>query len=132
MSFLLDTDTCSAYLKNDPRATGKLMLHFGGLHISVITIGELLTWALRAKAPASRLQAVTHLLAGAIIHDVDTHVAQTFGQIRAALMDQGKIVGEMDLLNASVALVHNLTMVTHNTADYAPVPGLTLDDWLLP
>lgn len=132
MSFLLDTDTCSAYLKNDPRATGKVMFHFGGLHISVITIGELLIWALRAKAPASRLQAVKRLVATATIHEIDTIVAEKFGEIRAALFDRGKTVGEMDLLNASVALIHNLTLVTHNTADYAAVPGLTLDDWLVP
>lgn len=38
----------------------------------------------------------------------------------------------MDLLNASVALVHDLTLVTHSTADYTNVPGLRLDDWLIP
>ncbi len=43
MSFLLDTDICSAYLKNDRRTTSKVMLHFGALHVSVITVGELLT-----------------------------------------------------------------------------------------
>ena len=43
MSFLLDTDICSAYLKNDQRVVGRVMLPFGGLHVSVITVGELLT-----------------------------------------------------------------------------------------
>ena len=38
----------------------------------------------------------------------------------------------MDLMIASVALVHNLTLVTHNTADYRHVPGLQLDDSLVP
>jgi tRNA(fMet)-specific endonuclease VapC len=33
---------------------------------------------------------------------------------------------------ASVALVHDLTLVTHNTADYQNIPGLRLDDWLIP
>ena len=32
----------------------------------------------------------------------------------------------------STALVHGLTMVTHNTADYANIPGLTVVDWLIP
>lgn len=31
MSFLLDTDICSASLKDDPAATAQVMLHFGGL-----------------------------------------------------------------------------------------------------
>jgi tRNA(fMet)-specific endonuclease VapC len=38
----------------------------------------------------------------------------------------------MDLLIAVVALVHNLTLVTHNTADFHNIPGLRLDDWLIP
>jgi predicted nucleic acid-binding protein len=33
---------------------------------------------------------------------------------------------------ASAALVHNLTLVTHNTSDYQNIPGLHLDDWLKP
>jgi tRNA(fMet)-specific endonuclease VapC len=33
---------------------------------------------------------------------------------------------------ATAALVHNLTMVTHNTADFQNIPGLRLDDWLGP
>jgi tRNA(fMet)-specific endonuclease VapC len=37
-----------------------------------------------------------------------------------------------DLMIASVALVHNLTLVTHNTADFQNIPGLRLDDWLKP
>jgi tRNA(fMet)-specific endonuclease VapC len=36
------------------------------------------------------------------------------------------------LLIASVALVHDLTLVTHNTADYQNVPGVRLEDWLIP
>lgn len=132
MSLLLDTDICSAYLKNDQQVVSKVMLHFGGLHVSVVTVGELLTWAQRAKAPPSRLQGVRDLLKAATIHEVDLTVAEKFGQLRARLLDQGCSVGEMDLLNAAIALVHNFTMVTHNTQDYANIPGLTLEDWMAP
>lgn len=128
MSFLLDTDICSAYLKNDPRVTRKVLLHFGGLHVSVVTVGELLTWALRAAAPPSRRQGVQDLLTASVVHGINLPVAEEFGALRAMLLDQGRTVGPMDLLNASVALVHNLTLVTHNTADYAAVPGLTGPD----
>jgi tRNA(fMet)-specific endonuclease VapC len=132
MSFLLDTDICSAYLKNDQQVVSKVMLHFGGLHVSVVTVGELLTWARRAKAPPTRLQGVLDLLAASTVHEIDFSVADQFGSLRANLLDQGITVGEMDVLNGSVALVHNLTMVTHNTKDYANIPGLILADWLVP
>jgi tRNA(fMet)-specific endonuclease VapC len=132
MSFMLDTDTCSAYLRNDRQVVGKVMLHFGGLHVSVVTIGELLTWARRSKAPPTRLQGVLDLLAASSVHEIDVAVAEKFGEVRAGLLDRGITVGEMDILNACVALIHNLTLVTHNTKDYAGIPGLTLDDWMSP
>ena len=37
----------------------------------------------------------------------------------------------MDLMIASVALVHDLTMVTHNTVDFRFIPDLRLEDWLI-
>lgn len=132
MSFLLDTDICSAYLKNDRVVVGRVMLHFGGLNVSVISLGELLTWALRASAPPARLQGIRDLLKAANLLEVSAPVAEKFGELRAALMDQGLSVGEMDLLNAATALVHNLTLVTHNARDYANIPGLTVTDWLVP
>jgi tRNA(fMet)-specific endonuclease VapC len=132
MSFLLDTDICSAYLKNDPVVVGRVMLHYGGLNVSVITVGELLTWALRAHAPPNRLKVVQDMLKGAAVLEVTLSIAEKFGEIRAGLFDRGITVGEVDLLNGATALVHNLTMVTHNTNDYSDIPGLTIDDWLLP
>src|SRR4029077_3369901 len=119
MSFLVDTDICSAYLKNDRRVTAKVMLHNGGLSVSsVVTAGELLAWALRAKAPPKRLQKVQGFLKGVTVIVVDLAVAEKFGELRSATLDRSQSLGQMDLLNAATALVHNMTMVTHNVADY--------------
>jgi len=38
----------------------------------------------------------------------------------------------LDLLIAATALVHDLTLVTHNTQDFMNVPGLGLADWTVP
>ncbi len=48
------------------------------------------------------------------------------------LLQRGISVPVMDLMIASAALVHDLTLVTHNTADFRNIPGLRLDDWLVP
>lgn len=48
------------------------------------------------------------------------------------MLRQGMPVGEPDVMIAAVALVHGLTLVTHNTVDFQHIPGLRLDDWLAP
>jgi predicted nucleic acid-binding protein len=45
---------------------------------------------------------------------------------------QGITVSPVDLMIGSIALVHDLTLVTHNTNDFRHIPGLRLDDWLTP
>jgi tRNA(fMet)-specific endonuclease VapC len=35
-------------------------------------------------------------------------------------------------LIATIALANHLTLVTHNTAEFGRVPGLTLEDWQIP
>ena len=63
MSFLLDTDICSAYLRNDAVVVRRVMLHYGGLNVSVITVGELQRGG--TNAPAARLKGVQDILKGA-------------------------------------------------------------------
>jgi len=46
-----------------------------------------------------------------------------------ALRSQGIRIGTFDLRIAATALVHNLTMVTRNTKDFARIPGLQIEDW---
>jgi predicted nucleic acid-binding protein len=52
--------------------------------------------------------------------------------LQAWLLDAGTPAPGMDLMIAATALVHNLTLVTHNTRDYANIPDLRLIDWLTP
>ena len=132
MSFLLDTDTCSAYVKGNPLVFNRFVQYGGRLSITTVTLGELFTWALRANAPPKRMQDVQDLLKLVTVHDVTPAVARKFGEVRAAQFDAGTPGAEMDLFNGAVALAHNLTMVTHNSKDYDNIPGLILVDWLVP
>jgi len=106
--------------------------HLGQLHISVATLGELWTWGLRAHAPARRMNGLTSLLCDVTVLDATPVIARKFGEVEAQLRDRGHAVTEFDLLIASTALVHNLTLVTHNVQDYLHVPGLRVTDWLNP
>ena len=132
MSFLVDTDTCSAHFKGNARVTGRFLQYMGQLNVSVVTLGELFTWALRAKASPKRLQDINDLLNDVTVLNIAVDVSHKYGEVRAKLLDRGLPAPNMDLLNASIALVHNLTLVTHNTVDYQNITGLRLEDWMVP
>jgi tRNA(fMet)-specific endonuclease VapC len=78
------------------------------------------------------MQSLIDLLSDVDLLEVNHEVARKFGAIRAALLDQGKPTPDLDLLIAATALEHNLILVTHNVQDFANIPGLTVQDWLIP
>ena len=75
---------------------------------------------------------IADLLNDVQVLDFDHACAEEFGKVRGGLLRKGIAVPTADLMIAAVALVHNLTLVTNNTADFRYVPGLRLDDWLSP
>ena len=132
MSFLIDTDIGSAHLKGRQAVFNRFVQYGGGLFVSVVTVAKLVVWASRARAPAKRQADLDDLLQLVTPLEVTMDVARKFGQLQAALLDAGTPAPALDLLIAATALIHGLTLVTHNSQDYTNIPGLTLDDWLIP
>lgn len=54
---------------------------------------------------------------------------EQYARIRAAIEAGGTPIGSMDYLIASIALAHDLVLVTRNTREFARVPGLRMEDW---
>jgi tRNA(fMet)-specific endonuclease VapC len=132
MNFLLDTDICSAHMRRPGPLAHRFIQHAGGLAIATIVLAELYAGAHKHPNPAKLLTLIADLLQEVAVLDFDSACAERFGQVRGTLLQKGITISRMDLLIASVALVHNLTLVTHNTADYHHIPGLRLDDWSVP
>ncbi len=110
----------------------RFIQHTSGLAIPTIVLAELYAGAYKHPTPPNLLAVIAELLQEVTVLDFNAECAKRFGQVRGTLLQQGISVSRIDLLIASVALVHNLTLVTHNTKDYRNIPGLRLDDWLLP
>lgn len=133
MSFLVDTNTCSEHLRRASGLTHRFIQHSGRLYLSSIVLGELYTWAYRRPNPQPLLALIEQELLGDLpVLTYDTACAERFGVERASLLRKGIVVGPVDVMIASVALVHDLTLVTHNTADFQNIPNLRLEDWLTP
>ena len=132
MNFLLDTDICSAHMRRPAKLAHRFIQHTGQLAISSVTLAELYAGAYKHSQVSRLLDLITDLLQEVQVIDFDSACAEKFGQVRGTLLQHGISVPTTDLMIASAALVDNLTLVTHNTADYQNIPGLRLNDWLTP
>jgi tRNA(fMet)-specific endonuclease VapC len=132
MSHLLDSNICSAHFRRPGGLAHRFIQYGGGLFVPTVVLGELYAGAYHLGNPAPLLQKITDLLDDVQLLDFDHECAKQFGKDRGSLLKQGISVPTADLMIASVALVHNLTLVTNNMADFRNIPGLRLVDWLTP
>jgi tRNA(fMet)-specific endonuclease VapC len=132
MSHLLDTNICAAHFRRPGGLAHRFIQYGGRLFVPTIVLGELYAGAYHVSDPAPLLRKIADLLDDVDVLDFDHACAEQFGKVRGGLLQQGISIPTADLMIAAVALVHNLTLVTNNTADFQSVPGLRLDDWLTP
>lgn len=133
MSFLLDTNILSAHLRRPAGLAHRFFQYSGRLYTSTVVLAELFVWAYNRPDPKKLLTGIDEMLFEEVsLLQYDRDCADKFGQVRIQLRQAGVEVPSVDLLIASVALVYDLTLVTHNTADFQNIPGLRLDDWLTP
>jgi tRNA(fMet)-specific endonuclease VapC len=130
MSFLLDTNTISDHLKRPSASFHRFVQHSGRLAVPTIVLGELYTWAYGRSDPSMILGPLEDLAAQLEILPFDVESARSFGKLRVLLSRGGVTVDPVDLMIASMALVHDLTLVTDNTRHFVHVPDLRLVNWL--
>lgn len=129
MKFLLDTDICIFALKHRAEVLSQLQnLSPSDVAISAMNEAELRYGALNSLEPARRTKDVEAFLGPLTVLPFDSEAAAEHFTLRMAL--KSKPIGERDLLIASVAMAHRLTVVTHNQREFGRVPGLRTIDWV--
>jgi tRNA(fMet)-specific endonuclease VapC len=132
MSFLLDTNVCSAHMRRPAGLAHFFMQYTGRIAIPTIVLAELYAGAYCVDDPTRILAAIEDLCTDLRVLEFDESCALQFGKLRGELKRLGTPINAVDLLIAAVALRHDLTLVTHNTRDFERVPGLRLEDWFTP
>lgn len=96
---------------------------------SAITVGELAYGAaLRRLADLNRK--IASLLATLPVVSFDESAAYVYGTTRANLEAHGRTLSDPDLRIASIALAHELILVTGNERHFRRLPDLHLENWL--
>ena len=98
----------------------------GGIGISLVTYGEVYDGIYHGQRPVENERGFKAFLRQARVVPIDRRTMRWFGRLRGQMRTMGKPVGDLDLLIAATALRHDLTLVTHNRAHFARVPGLRL------
>ena len=130
MSFLLDTDSCSAHLKRPSRLAHRFVQHLGRLSVPTMVLAELHDWAHLRPDPCPRLNQIDELISDLDLLSFDSSCAAEFGQFRSLLRRKGVGVASLDLMIATVPEDHDLTLVTHNTGHFTSIPELRIVDWI--
>jgi tRNA(fMet)-specific endonuclease VapC len=94
-----------------------------------IVIYELEVGIAQSTKPESRRRALGALLEIATVLVFDEAAARAAASVRFALEKAGTPIGPLDTLIAGTAIAHSAVLVTHNTREFARVPGLKIVDW---
>jgi tRNA(fMet)-specific endonuclease VapC len=92
-------------------------------------VAELWVGVERTRDRPGELLTVETMLEPLTVLDFDESSARVFGRITAYLYAHGSPRGDMDILIASVILVHGERLVTRNTRHFAGIPELVVETY---
>lgn len=133
--YCFDTDVIAAALLREPPMS--LVRRLGRTpaedqHTTSVTVAEI-AYAAARSGDAELIERLRHLIAGASrIVPFDDAAAVVYGSLRAQLDLVGVRLDEPSLRIASIALAHDLTLVTGSARLYSRVPKLRIENWLEP
>jgi tRNA(fMet)-specific endonuclease VapC len=109
----------------------KRLMHCRPEEISVCSVvkAELFYGAAKSKHPEQSRLVQEQFLAPFHSFSFDDSAAIVYGNIRARLASIGSIIGPNDLMIASIALAHDLILVTANIREFSRVPSLRYENW---
>ena len=131
MTYLLDTNTCIYFLnERSERLTRRIKAtHPRDMLTCAIVKAELCYGALKSASPVDNLRKQHEFLQTFRSLPFDDKAAEAYGRIRSRLEKLGTPVGSNDLLIAAIALANDVTVVTHNIAEFTRIEGLSVEDW---
>jgi tRNA(fMet)-specific endonuclease VapC len=129
MRYLLDANAVIALLNDTTSPIARRVRRYAPREVAVsaVVIHELYYGAFKSQRVESNVARVDALQFPVL--EFDQEDARHAGEIRARLAQSGAPIGPYDVLIAGQAKARELTLVTHNTAEFTRVQGLKVEDW---
>lgn len=129
MSFALDTNTVSYYMRRAGRVAERLLAHAPSeIALPSLVVFEV-NFGLRRAGRRAELEAFARMVGAMSVLDFDAEAADQAARIRVLLEAQGTPISLPDLLIAATARRHRRTLVTHDSREFSRVEGLLIEDW---
>ena len=127
MKYLIDSDWIIDHLNGVETVTKRLEKYAAsGLCTSIISLAELYEGVYGSRNFEDSLDALETFLDGITVLSVDHDTCKIFGRERNKLRKQGNIIGDFDLVIASICLKHNLTLLTNNKKHFERIDSLRI------
>lgn len=131
MKYLLDTNVCIRLLKGSSSSISNRIKSIDNDQIIVPSIVrfELYYGAFKSNRQEATLNTLQSFFDCFKSLPFDDDTSKICGKIRATLDRKGTPIGPYDLIIASMAIQHDLILITHNTKEFSRIEGLKFDDW---
>jgi tRNA(fMet)-specific endonuclease VapC len=96
--------------------------------ISIITYYEI-SGGLLAKNALKQLSVFEDFVVDNLVIPMTDNSAKISAELYSKLKQSGKIVDDIDLLIAGIAIDNDLTLITNNENHFNRIPGLKIDNW---
>lgn len=132
MNYLIDTNICIYIMNNRPHEVIQKFreVGVGEIGISSITVSELYYGASKSRQVSKNMHRVDEFLTPFEIFSYGENASKYYGDIRANLEKQGKVIGPLDMLIAAHALSENLILVTNNEKEFKRIESLRIENWV--
>lgn len=129
LRYALDTNTVSYYLRREGAVADRLLATSPTQIVLPAVVVYELSFGMRRRGWRAGLDALSALVRQVETIAFDLEAADHAARIRLELESAGLPISTADLLIAATARRHGCTLVTHNTREFARVPGLLVEDW---
>lgn len=129
---LLDTNICIYIINAKPPAVLARFQKYrlGDIGLCSVVAAELALGVAKSGSARNR-EALDMFLAPLTILPFDAAAVWIYGDLRADLERRGTPIGSLDTMIAAHALSQQALLVTNNSREFAKVPGLQLDNWVV-
>jgi tRNA(fMet)-specific endonuclease VapC len=129
--YLLDTNVCIMYLKGKSPSINHHLDNLEPEKIAVCSVvkAELFYGSMRSNNPQKAINVQKIFINQFASLPFNDECAEIYANIRADLANSGTPISSNDIQIASITLVNNLTLVTHNVREFKRVQRLKIEDW---